>query len=192
MKPRPIEILLVEDSPGDIWLTRETLLQGPVPKNIRVVTNGEQALDYLRKKGPFAEAVRPDLVLLDLNLPRRDGFEVLRAIKQDPEMCTITVIVLTTSGAPLDVNTAYELNANCYVVKPVNLEDFTRTIRAIEDFWMRLASLPTRGPVIHSNKERAESAAGGPASHSHRPMYRASVGQTVLLSAPHQNQRGNR
>jgi len=144
---RPIEILLVEDSPGDIWLTREALMQGPVPKNISVVTNGEQALDFVRKKGPFTNAARPDLVLLDLNLPRRDGIEVLREIKSDPELSAITVIVLTTSEAPIDVNTAYDLNANCYVVKPVDLEEFTVTIRGIEDFWMNVATLPTAPPA---------------------------------------------
>lgn len=147
MIKRSVEILLVEDSPGDIWLTREALMQGPVPKNISVVTNGEQALDYLRKKGPFTSAARPDLVLLDLNLPRRDGLEVLREIKSDPELSAITVIVLTTSEAPIDVNTAYDLNANCFVVKPVDLEEFTVTIRGIEDFWMTVATLPTAPPT---------------------------------------------
>ena len=143
---RPIEILLVEDSPGDIWLTREALMQGPVDKNISVVTNGEQALEFVRRRGQFASASRPDLVLLDLNLPRRDGLEVLREIKSDPELSAITVIVLTTSEAPIDVNSAYDLNANCYVVKPVDLEEFTVTIRGIEDFWMNVAALPTAPP----------------------------------------------
>jgi chemotaxis family two-component system response regulator Rcp1 len=182
MTQRPIEILLVEDSPGDIWLTRETLLQGPVPKNISVVINGEQALDYLRRKGRFSNALRPDLVLLDLNLPRRDGLEVLRVIKTDPDLSSITVIVLTTSHAPSDVNAAYDLNANCYVVKPVNLEDFTVAIRGIENFWMRIASLPTAAPEGQAGKQRGESAAGGtegngegPVSRSHRVLHRPRI-----------------
>lgn len=185
MTQLPIEILLVEDSPGDIWLTRETLLQGPVPKNISIVINGEQALDYLRRTGRFQHSPRPDLVLLDLNLPRRDGLEVLRVIKNDPALRSITVIVLTTSGAPSDVNTAYDLNANCYVVKPVNLEDFTVAIRGIENFWMRIASLPAAAPEGQAGGELAESAAGGaesncggPVSHSHRVMHRPRI--TVL------------
>lgn len=177
MTHRPIEILLVEDSPGDIWLTRETLLKGPVPKNVSVVTNGEQALDYVRRKRRFSDAVRPDLVLLDLNLPRRDGLEVLRVIKSDPDLQSITVIVLTTSDASSDINTAYDLNVNCYVVKPVNLEDFTLAIRGIENFWMEIASLPTFAPEGRAGEGLAESAAGGsetngggPVSHSHSSL----------------------
>ena len=161
---RPIEILLVEDSPGDIWLTREALMQGPVPKNINVVTNGEQALDFVRKRGQFASVTRPDLVLLDLNLPRRDGLEVLREIKSDAELSAITVIVLTTSEAPPDVNSAYDLNANCYVVKPVDLEEFTVTIRGIEDFWMNVASLPTTPPFGTGESTQHGGAATGGAS----------------------------
>jgi len=147
MIQRPVEVLLVEDSPGDIWLTREALMQGSIPKRISVVTNGEQAIDFLRRRGAYENARRPDLVLLDLNLPRRDGLEVLREIKSDPELKTITVIVLTTSEAPTDVNAAYDLNANCYVVKPVDLEQYTSAIRGIESFWMTLASLPTLTPA---------------------------------------------
>ena len=146
MTRRPVEILLVEDAPGDIWLIRETLQEGPIQKNIHAVSNGEQALEFLHKQGRFADAIRPDLILLDLNLPRRNGFEVLREIKSDPVLRTITVIVLTTSGAPSDVNTAYDLNANCYVVKPSNLEDFTLAIHAIERFWISMALLPTLAP----------------------------------------------
>lgn len=195
MTSRPIEILLVEDSPGDIWLTRETLLEGPVRKNINVVTNGEQALDYLKRKGRFPNAGRPDLVLLDLNLPRRDGLDVLRLIKNDPDLSMITVIVLTTSHAPSDVNAAYDLKANCYVVKPVNLEDFTIAIRGIEDFWMRLATLPTFAPEGRAEGKRADSAAGGadintggPSSHSHRAFYRPGVRTRHRRSARAGNQ----
>jgi chemotaxis family two-component system response regulator Rcp1 len=193
MTLRPVEILIVEDSPGDVWLIRETLRHGPVPKHVHVVTNGEQALEFLRKKGRFSNAVRPDIVLLDLNLPRRNGLEVLREVKNDPDLRSITVIVLTTSDAPADVNTAYDLNANCYVVKPVDLERFTGAIRAIERFWMGLASLPTLLSWGHANQERTDTAAGGsatngggPASHSHR------VGRTVLLSARKQVRRATR
>lgn len=160
MNQRPFEILLVEDSPADVWLTRQTLLEGKVPKNINVVVNGEQALDYLKQRGAFAGAVRPDLVLLDINLPRRNGIEVLREIKADPELKSITVVVLTTSEASVDVNSAYDLNANCYVVKPVDLESFTLAIRGIEHFWMSLASLPSRSPTNAGEEDRADSASG--------------------------------
>ncbi len=146
MTYRPVEVLLVEDSPGDVWLTKEALRQGPTRKNISVVNNGEQAIDFLRRRGAYSNAPRPDLVLLDLNLPRRDGIEVLREIKTDLDLRTITVVVLTTSEAPVDINAAYDLNANCYVVKPVDLEQFTAAIHGIEEFWMRLASLPTLDP----------------------------------------------
>lgn len=146
MLARPIEILMVEDSPGDVWLIRETLLQGSVPKNINVVHNGEHALDYVRQRGAYAAAPRPDLILLDLNLPRRDGLEVLGELKADPELRAITVVVLTTSSSPVDVNAAYGANANCYVVKPVDYDKFTLAIRAIEEFWMAMATLPTLLP----------------------------------------------
>ena len=169
MNQRPFEILLVEDSPGDVWLTRETLLQGAVPKNINVVTNGEQALDYLNRRAPFINAVRPDLILLDLNLPRRDGLEVLKEVKADPDLRSITVVILTTSEAPADVNTAYDLNANCYVVKPADLESFTMAIRGIEHFWMSMASLPTMSPSGSSENKRADSATGGPSGKTNGP-----------------------
>ena len=151
MTYRPVEVLLVEDSPGDVWLTKEALRQGSTRKNISVVNNGEQGIDFLRRRGAYSNAPRPDLVLLDLNLPRRDGIEVLREVKTDPDLRTITVVVLTTSEAPVDINAAYDLNANCYVVKPVDLEQFTAAIHGIEEFWMRLASLPTLDP--HGSKE---------------------------------------
>jgi|SRR5579871_1602308 len=154
---RPVEILLVEDSPGDVWLTREALMRGSVPKKIHVVTNGEQAIDFLRRRDSFAAAPRPDLVLLDINLPRRDGFEVLREIKTDPALKTITVIVLTTSEAGMDVNMAYDLNANCYVVKPADLERFTATIQGIESFWMGMASLPSSAPPPGTTEAKGNS-----------------------------------
>jgi CheY-like chemotaxis protein len=164
MTQRPIEILLVEDSPSDVWLTREALEMGAVPKRINVVSNGEQALDFLHRRGPYANAVRPDIILLDLNLPRVSGLDVLRRIKADPDQRTITVIVLSTSDSVLDVNAAYDLNANCYVVKPLDYEKFTMTIRGIEEFWMRFASLPGFTPPRSSETgsgEKGASADGG-------------------------------
>ncbi len=161
MPSRPFEILLVEDSPGDIWLTREILLQGATPKNITVVTDGEQALDYLFQRGKFASARRPDLMLLDLNLPRLNGLEVLMQMKQDPGLRAITVVVLTTSQAYVDINAAYDLNANCYIVKPVDLEQFTQAIRGIEEFWMSMATLPTTLPPVGSGEELTDSATSG-------------------------------
>ena len=158
---RPIEILLVEDSPGDVWLIRETLLQGSVPKNIFVVHNGEQALDYIRQRGAYTDVLRPDLILLDLNLPRRDGLEVLREVKNDPELRAITVVVLTTSNSPVDVNAAYNANANCYVVKPVDYERFTVAIRGIEEFWMSMATLPTFLPPAKADQKKSENSAPG-------------------------------
>lgn len=180
MTQRPIEILLVEDSPFDVRLMLQVLQEGSVPKRISIVSNGEQAIDFLRRRGPYADAPRPDLVLLDLNLPRRNGLEVLREIKNDPELRSITVIVLTTSEAPLDVNAAYELNANCYVVKPLDYEQFVTTVRGIEEFWMRLASLPGyTAPSRGTNGDQQQSAsasrdqgpAAGPSSRIQRQRW---------------------
>ncbi len=149
MKSRDFHLLIVEDNPGDARLVEDALQAGAVPKRITVVTNGEDALNYLRRSGPFANATRPDLVLLDLNLPRADGLEVLRAIKTDPALCTITVVVLTTSQAQRDVHAAYSCAANCYLVKPLHLDEFYALIRGLEEFWMRLATLPSgeQGPA---------------------------------------------
>ena len=151
MFQRPVHILLVEDSPADIRLAREALLQGSVPKRISVVTDGAQAIDFVRRRGEFQNAARPDLVLLDINLPKRDGLDVLREIKSDPVLRSITVIVLTTSQFQRDVKAAYELSANCYVVKPLDLDQFYAMIRGIEEFWMSLALLPTSGsdPLVN-------------------------------------------
>ncbi len=120
-------------------------MEGPVPKRIAIVTDGAQALDYVHRRGKFTSVPRPDLILLDLNLPKRDGIEVLREVKSDATLRAITVIVLTTSQFPKDVTTAYELSANCYIVKPVDLDHFYSVIHGIEEFWMTLASLPTLG-----------------------------------------------
>ena len=171
---RPVEILLVEDSPSDAKLARDALLRGPVLKRISVVEDGARAIDFLRQRGEYAHAPRPDLVLLDLNLPKRDGLDVLNEIKSDPDLRSITVIVLTTSSFPRDIIRAYELLANCYIVKPLELDEFHAVMRGIEEFWMTLACLPTSGrdPVGRTGErsvdERMKQPKKGTASaHSH-------------------------
>jgi two-component system, chemotaxis family, response regulator Rcp1 len=139
---RPIEILLVEDSPADVDLTREALEDAKVSNNLNVVDDGEQALAYLRREGPYAEQPRTDLILLDLNLPRKDGREVLAEIKDDPDLRRIPVVILTTSEAEQDILRSYDLHANCYVTKPVDLERFITVVRSIEDFWLAIVKLP--------------------------------------------------
>jgi CheY-like chemotaxis protein len=138
----PIEILLVEDNPGDVRLTREALRDGKVRNNLSVVDDGVKALSFLRREGEYATAPRPDLILLDLNLPRKSGREVLTEIKGDPELKSIPVVILTTSGAEQDIVRAYELNANCYVTKPVDLDQFITVVKSIEDFWLTIVRLP--------------------------------------------------
>ena len=139
---RPVEILLVEDNPGDVRLTREALREGKVRNNLAVAADGVEAVAYLRKEGEYAEAVRPDLILLDLNLPRKDGREVLKEIKADPALRNIPVVVLTSSQAEEDIVRAYHLHANCYVTKPVDLDQFIRVVESIEDFWFTIVKLP--------------------------------------------------
>lgn len=139
---RPIEILLVEDNPGDVRLTMEGLNEGKVRNNLHVARDGVEALAFLRREGQFAGAVRPDLVLLDLNLPRKDGREVLSEIKSEPDLKTIPVVVLTTSRAEQDVLHSYRLQANCYITKPVDLEQFMTVVKSIEDFWLTIVTLP--------------------------------------------------
>jgi chemotaxis family two-component system response regulator Rcp1 len=139
---RAIDILLVEDNPGDIRLIQEALRDGKVWNNPHVVSDGEAALDFVYKRGPYAEKPRPDLVLLDLNLPKKDGREVLAVIKSDPDLKRIPVVVLTTSKEEEDVLRAYNLAANCYVTKPVEFEEFMKVIRMIEDFWLTIVALP--------------------------------------------------
>lgn len=141
---RPIEILMVEDNPGDVRLTREALKGGKVWNELTVVTDGVAALDYLHRRAPYQTAEPPDLVLLDLNLPKKDGREVLAAMKSDPSLRKIPVVILTTSQAEEDVVRAYNLNANCYVTKPVDFEQFTRIVQAIEQFWLTIVTLPPR------------------------------------------------
>jgi two-component system, chemotaxis family, response regulator Rcp1 len=143
-RTHPIEILLVEDNPGDVRLTREALKEGKVANHLHVAADGVEALAFLRREGRFADAVRPDVILLDLNLPRKDGREVLEEIKRDAGLRTIPVVVLTSSQAEQDVVRAYDLSANCYVTKPVDLDQFISVVRSIDDFWFSIVKLPPR------------------------------------------------
>jgi chemotaxis family two-component system response regulator Rcp1 len=140
---RPIEILLVEDNPGDARLAWEAIREAKVANNLRWVADGVEALAYLRREGKYAETQRPDLILLDLNLPRKDGREVLAEIKNDVALKCIPVVVLTTSQAEEDILKAYHLNCNCYISKPVDLEQFIRVVNAIENFWLTIVKLPS-------------------------------------------------
>ena len=144
MSSRKIEILLVEDNPGDARLTLEAFKEGRVLNNFNVVKDGVEALEYLRREGMYADAVQPDLILLDLNLPRKDGREVLDEIKADERLRKIPVIVLTTSAAEEDIARAYTRHANCYITKPVDLDQFLRVVHSIESFWLTLVKLPSR------------------------------------------------
>jgi CheY-like chemotaxis protein len=147
---RPVEILLVEDSPSDTELTVEALQEAKVRNHLSMVEDGVQALEFLRRQGKYAEAPRPDLIMLDLNLPRKDGREVLAEIKSDDRLKTIPVVVLTTSRAEQDVLQAYRFHANCYITKPVDFEQFLSVVRSIESFWLMLVTLPSAGPAIRS------------------------------------------
>ncbi len=138
----PIEILMVEDSPGDARLTMEALKEAKVLNRISVVEDGVEAMAFLRREGKHTEAPRPDLILLDLNLPKKDGREVLAEIKTDPALADIPVVVLTTSQAEQDVLRSYQLHANCYVTKPVDLTQFMSVIKSVESFWLTVARLP--------------------------------------------------
>lgn len=140
----PIEILLVEDNPGDVRLTREALHDGKINNRLHHAQDGVEALAFLRGQPPFTNAPRPDLILLDLNLPRMDGREVLEAIKADVTLNQIPVVVLTTSKAEEDVLRSYGLHANCYIVKPLDFDHFTEVVNAIENFWFRIVKLPPR------------------------------------------------
>jgi len=139
---RPIEILLVEDNPGDVRLTQEALKEDKVHNNLHVVGDGMEALAWLRREGKYADSPRPDIILLDLNLPKKDGREVLSDIKTDVELRRIPVVVLTTSRAEEDVLKAYDFNANCYITKPVDLEQFIKVVQSIKDFWLTIVKLP--------------------------------------------------
>lgn len=139
---RPAEVLLVEDNPGDVRLTQEAFKDGRVMVNLTVATDGVEALDILNRRGTHESKARPDLILLDLNLPRKTGREVLEEIKADDLLKRIPVIVMTTSKAEQDIHKAYNLCANCYVTKPVDLDEFLNVVRSIEDFWLTVVTLP--------------------------------------------------
>ena len=137
-----IEVLLVEDNPGDVRLTKEALKEGKLLNHVTVVGDGVEALSFLRRQGQYADAAPPDLILLDLNLPKKDGRQVLAEIKTDPSLRRIPVVVLTTSSAEEDILKTYDLHANCYITKPVDLEQFMRVVKSIEDFWVTVVRLP--------------------------------------------------
>ncbi len=137
-----VEILLVEDNPGDARLTEEAFKDSRLLNSMHRVSDGVEALAYLRQEGQYATAARPDIILLDLNMPRKDGREVLAEIKNDPDLKSIPVVVLTTSDADTDVIKSYELHANCYITKPVDLEKFMNIVQRIEDFWLAIVRLP--------------------------------------------------
>jgi chemotaxis family two-component system response regulator Rcp1 len=138
-----IQVLLVEDNPGDVRLTKEALKEGKLLNQLTVVGDGVEALSFLRKEGKYADAPQPELILLDLNLPKKDGREVLAEIKADPNLRRIPVVVLTTSSAEEDILKIYDLHANCYITKPVDLEQFMGVVKSIEDFWVSVVKLPS-------------------------------------------------
>lgn len=139
---RTVNILLVEDNPADVLLTMEALKEGDISHELNVVNDGAEAIAYLRRKGKFTDAVLPDIILLDINLPKKNGFEVLAEIKEDSRLKSIPVIILTTSSAKQDIRKAYDLHANCYIVKPLDFDAFLNVVRSIEDFWLTVAKLP--------------------------------------------------
>jgi two-component system, chemotaxis family, response regulator Rcp1 len=140
---RAVEILLVEDNPADVRLTREVLEDGDDATHLNVVGDGEEAMAFLRREGTYATCPRPSLVLLDLNLPKKDGREVLEELKRDTELCRIPVVVLTTSAAESDIRRSYELHANCFITKPLDLDEFFTVVQSIKDFWLASARLPS-------------------------------------------------
>jgi CheY-like chemotaxis protein len=143
-----VDVLLVEDDEGDILMTREAFEFHRIRNELHVVTDGEQALNFLRQTGPYADAPRPGLILLDVNLPRRSGMEVLEELKQDPELAVLPVVMLTTSQAEEDILRSYKLHANAYVTKPVDFDNFIAAIRQIDDFFLTLVQLPNPGPAL--------------------------------------------
>ncbi|MBI3319770.1 MAG: response regulator [Candidatus Omnitrophica bacterium] len=143
MNNHTVEILLVEDNPGDVRLTRETFKESKLANRLHVVGNGEEALAFLRHAGQYADATRPDLIVLDLNLPKKDGRELLAEVKADADLRRIPVVVLTTSKAEQDILKAYDLHANCYITKPLDLDQFITVVKSIENFWLQIVKLPT-------------------------------------------------
>ena len=141
---RPFNILLVEDNAGDVRLVKEGLNEGKLYHRLHVVEDGEKAMEFLRRQGAYSEAPYPDIILLDLNLPRKDGREVLAEVKNDPALKNIPVVILTTSDAEQDVLKTYEYHANCYITKPVDLEQFIKVVKSIENFWFTIVKLPLK------------------------------------------------
>jgi CheY-like chemotaxis protein len=141
-KNRPIEILLIEDNSGDNKLTTEVFMRAAVPNNIYVVTNGMDAMNFLKQEGGFQESVRPNIIFLDLNIPKKDGREILKEIKADPELKYIPIIVLTTSESEQDIKNTYEHYANAYITKPIDMDEFIKVIKSIEEYWLRTVELP--------------------------------------------------
>ncbi len=141
---RSIEILLIEDNPGDVDLTKEALQDAKVRNRLHVVDDGAKAVDFLYKRGEYADVPRPDIILLDLNLPKKDGRQVLEEIKADPQLAEIPVVILTTSQAEEDILRSYQLHANCYITKPVDFKQFMHVVKSIEEFWLTVVKLPKR------------------------------------------------
>lgn len=144
---RAVEILLVEDNPGDVRLTLEAFKENKLRNHLHVVGDGEEAMAFLRRESQYADAPRPDLILLDLNLPKKDGREVLAEVKGDPDLKRIPVVILTVSAAEEDVLRTYDLHANCYITKPVDLDRFVEAVKTIEDFWLTIVKLPLEGRI---------------------------------------------
>ena len=142
-KIEPINILLMEDSEGDVRLVQEALKEGKLHNRLFVVRDGVEGMDFLQKRGKYQDATCPDLILLDLNMPKKDGREVLGEIKQHEDLKRIPVVILTTSSSEADILKTYNLHANCYIVKPLNLDEFIRVVRSIESFWLSIVKLPT-------------------------------------------------
>jgi two-component system, chemotaxis family, response regulator Rcp1 len=140
----PIEILLVEDNPGDVRLIKEVFKDAKIFNSMQVAYDGEAAMEILRREGEYSDAAFPDLILLDLNLPKKDGREVLREIKSDSKLQCVPVVILTTSNAEEDLIETYRMNANCYITKPVDLDQFINVVKSIENFWLSIVKLPTR------------------------------------------------
>ena len=143
LEARPIEILLVEDNPGDVRLTMEAFKEAKVRNHIRSVGDGEEALLFLRRKGKYTEVPRPDVILLDLNLPKKDGRAVLEEVKGDPVLKRIPIVILTSSQAEQDILHSYDLHANCYITKPLNVDEFMNVVKQVEQFWLTIVKLPT-------------------------------------------------
>ena len=139
---KPVEILLAEDNPGDVMLVKKALKQGKIANNLHVTTDGVDALNFLREEGEYEDTPRPDLILLDLNMPRKDGKEVLKELQADEELCRIPVVVLTSSESEEDIARSYELNANAYLTKPVEFDGFIEIVEQLENFWFQVVKLP--------------------------------------------------